>query len=595
MTITKEVFVDLHEKYNKVVKLLDESKFDPDNEPYTSKYAAKQILIGMKASLENLLRNQSLENAERIKLIAMLGTVYFHLGMVSIDTEELSNGENFLQKCEDVIQDYIDSPVMIMVTLNMYNQFGILWSQRDPEKSKVYLEKAEKLYVNFKTLSAPPVDISSLFCQNAEKDTNLAWKNFEKVHTFTLYYLAQIYGALKDALKSSVYCHITLQRQLDSNDYDPIDWALNAATLSQFFMEKNGFKQARHHLAASSYILDKYEETLNAITERNEDYDAKMEVFKHRSADIARCWAKYGLLLLAKSKERLLNHTDDIDTNCSMLSDLSNMSLDSEPTVTLEELQNLDFVSLNLSSYETQITYKFILTIQDARLVFLNVQTWLQKAQSYYTLETLASDHIEIIQDQTQLYLNLLFFEDNPENQAKLHKRRIDLLENIIKKINPQYYLQYCRQIWFELAQTYSDILNIKSDKLRELNERPSPHVLNKINHLIEKSISNFYCFIESFKEAGKTEFPKKINSDFEKAFLQAYFHIGALNSRYITLDKKAQLANVESSYDAYKKIFDYWKLNDNVKELIPMELGICKEMVTLLPVKIAKLTQEIS
>ncbi|KAJ3631140.1 hypothetical protein MTP99_012287 [Tenebrio molitor] len=69
----------------------------------------------MKASLENLLRNQSLESAERIKLIAMLGTVYFHLGMVSIDTEELSNGENFLQKCEDVIQDYIDSPVMIMV------------------------------------------------------------------------------------------------------------------------------------------------------------------------------------------------------------------------------------------------------------------------------------------------------------------------------------------------------------------------------------------------------------------------------------------------------------------------------------------------
>jgi hypothetical protein len=69
MTITKEVFVDLHEKYNKVVKLLDESKFDPDNEPYTSKYAAKQILIGMKASLENLLRNQSLESAERIKLI----------------------------------------------------------------------------------------------------------------------------------------------------------------------------------------------------------------------------------------------------------------------------------------------------------------------------------------------------------------------------------------------------------------------------------------------------------------------------------------------------------------------------------------------
>lgn len=516
----------------------------------------------------------------------MLGSVYLHLGMISIDTEELTTGETYLEKCQEIIKDYIKQPEMVLVTLNMYNQFGILWAQNEPEKSKTYLEKAEQLYTDYKKLNTPPVSIGDLFNSSLESsDTELAWKNYEKIYTFTLYYLAQIYGTLKDTLKSAIYCHITLQRQLDSDDYDPIDWALNAATLSQFFMEQNGFKQARHHLAASSYILEEYEKTLSAETDRSEAFDAKMETFKHRSADVARCWAKYGILLLSKSKERLLNHTDDIDTNCTISPDLSNLKLESD----------LDFPSLNLASYENQITYKFILTIQDARLVFLNIQNWLRKAETYYTLETLASDHIEIVQDQSLMYLNLLFFEDSSENQAKLHKRRIDLLENVLKKINPQYYLHYCRQIWFELALTYSDILNIKSDKLRESKERPSAHILTKINHLIERSIYNFTCFIESFKDSGRSELPKRVPSDFEKAFLQAHFHIAALNNRFITLDKKVQLENVTASLEGYKKIVDYCKENEKAEEVIPMEFGICKEMVTLLPVKIAKLTQEIS
>ncbi|XP_063923243.1 KIF-binding protein isoform X2 [Zophobas morio] len=494
MQMSKEFAVDLGEKYNKVLKLLEDSKFDPPNEPYASKCAAKEILIDMKAKLENTSNNQFSSSSELLKIKAMLGSVYLYLGMTSIEMEELSEGENSLQNCHDTIRDFFNNP----------------------------------------------------------------------------------------------------QRQLDSGDYDPIDWALNAATLSQFFMEKNGFKQARHHLAASSYIMDEYKEKLFSVSERNEEFDAKVEVFKHRSADIARCWAKYGLVLLSKSKERLLNHTDDISENCSLSADLSKMTLNPDANVSLEELQNLEFTSPKLGHYEKQITDKFVLIMQDAKLVFLNIQGWLQKAESYYTLETLASDHIEIVQDQSNMYFGLLFFEDNVDNQAKLHKRRIDLLENVIQQINPKYYLQYCRQIWFELGQIYSDILNIKCDKLREIEGRPSPHMLAKINHLTEKSIYSFTCFVESFKSDQEEEFVTQIPADFEKAVMQAYFHIGALNNKYITLNKKTQLANIEMSYKAYKKVVDYCKLNEKVIEQMPMEHNICKEMVTLLPVKMAKLAQEL-
>lgn len=521
----------------------------------------------------------------------MLGAVYLYLGIVSIDTEEISTGEKHLEKCKEIIEKYDTKPEFIMITLNMYNQFGILWFQRDPKTSKLYLEKAEQLYKDFKTSGELPVHIGDLFQANLEcQDIDLTWKIFEKLHTLTLYYMAQIYGTLKDALKSAVYCHRTLQRQLEMEDNDPIDWALNAATLSQFFMEKNGFKQARHHLAASSYVLEKYEKSLEEITERNEAYDAKIETFKHRSADVARCWAKYGVLLLLKSKERLLNHTDDIDSHCSLLTDLAKLQLTSDSTVSTEDLQHLDFVGIEIAAHEYQITDQFALTLEDARKIFLNAQQWLSKAHEYYTLDTLASDYIEIVLDQTQLYLNLLFFDDNPKNQAKLHKRRVDLLENILEKVSHQYYLRYCQQVWFELARTYSDILDIKAEKLRETKERPSPQALSKINNLVEKSIVQFTNFIDSYKDKVTNTLPAKLNEEIEKPILQAFFHIAALYGRYITLDKQKQLQNTEASLENYKYVVEYCDKYPKAKELISMEYGICKEMVTLLPIKILKL-----
>lgn len=79
MTITKESFVDLQEKYNKVIKLMEEdSKFDPETEPYLSKYSARQILISMKASIENLIRTQPSENLKLTGNIMVTLSYYPH-------------------------------------------------------------------------------------------------------------------------------------------------------------------------------------------------------------------------------------------------------------------------------------------------------------------------------------------------------------------------------------------------------------------------------------------------------------------------------------------------------------------------------------
>ncbi|KAJ9590781.1 hypothetical protein L9F63_016167, partial [Diploptera punctata] len=307
------------------------------------------------------------------------------------------------------------------------------------------------------------------------------------------------------------------------------------------------------------------------------------ERFRHRSADIARCWAKYGLMLLSSSKERLMSdeNEDELERQCS-----------SDPDIL--QLGELWFTSLELSNYEDDITEKFILIYEDARKVFLHAQAWLNKAKQYYTLDGHASDCVQIIQDMSQLYKYLAFFEEDEERQSRMHKRRIDHLESVLKELNPQYYLLVCRQLWYELGETYSDILDIKLQKLQATDERPTPHALRKVNHLAEQSIANFNKFLDSLKDASTGNMPVRLSEDLVRPTLIAYFRVGRLYSKIITPDKAAQLQHVQETYEAYKFIVDYCKTDKEARNQVAVEVVVCEDMVKLLPLKLERLQREL-
>lgn len=305
----KEIINDFKENYGKVRKLLDEeSKNDLEREPYLSKYKAKEILSNMCDSLMNIRDTEA--DIERDKLDAMLGAILLNIGIIDMETEELTASEKVLTKAEEILAPHSIKPEVVITLMNVYNNHGILWSYRDePEKAKTFLLKAKELYESFECTMQMPIHIDNLIT-SPEGNTG-DFMLMEKAYTLSLYYLAQVFGSLKENLKSGIYCHVTLKRQLQYSDYEPIDWALNSSSLSQFFAEQKGFTQARHHLAAASTILDMYEEKLLAENE-DEAHLARMETFKHRSADVARCWAKYCLFLLTASKDRLMADTEQI-------------------------------------------------------------------------------------------------------------------------------------------------------------------------------------------------------------------------------------------------------------------------------------------
>lgn len=271
--------IDLGEKYEKVETLLEESRRDPETEPYKSKYSAMKILKEMKSKLVSLLDDIRSSDTLYEHLKAMLGAVWLTMGTISVDTEELSSGEEYLSSCLKSLEENSLKPCNILIILSALNQLGILWSNRgDNEKSHTYLIQAEQLYNEYQDqVDETPLEISELFLlDDKPKLQTKSEKSIEKIHTLTLYYLAQIYGTLGNPIKSAVYCHTTLKRQLEGKDSDPIEWALNSATLAQFFMEKSAFRLARHHLAAACYVLEQHETSLLSSNDYNEEEHAAM-------------------------------------------------------------------------------------------------------------------------------------------------------------------------------------------------------------------------------------------------------------------------------------------------------------------------------
>lgn len=252
----------------------------------------------------------------------------------------------------------------------------------------------------------------------------------------------------------------------------------------------------------------------------------------------------------------------------------------------------LTFPSLENVMHIVDITDRYLLDIDDARPVFLATQKWIEAAKEYYTSETEASEYAKIVQDHALAYKHLAFFESDPGNQAKMHKRRADLLEALIELLNPTYYLAICREVYYELGLTYSNMLDIKLDVLEAAMKTapPNPHALKKVNDLSKKSIAKFELYIESYCETNSDKLKAGLTHEDVVPIAYAYFQIGRLWYKLITPDKNMQIVNLTGSLKNYQKFVAICEEHTQVGDEMKGELGVSKEMVSLLPLKIQKL-----
>ncbi|XP_033736079.1 KIF-binding protein-like [Pecten maximus] len=561
-------------QFEQARKLSDEySLDDPEDDPYLSKYKAREILCGIKEKLKSLF--EANPDCEHLRFAS--AAVDVKLGSNYVDTEELPTGEEHLLRALDELEKFRLNRDASNIYHSILNNIGILWTgRRNQKKALEYFLKAESVYNDWKQeANGSPKSIEEYYKKFEEDSEKLEYQrnlNFEATYTHTLYYMAQVHAKLGDSKKSAQYCQTTLQRQLDSQTYDPYDWSINAATLSQYYITVEDFRQARHCLACSELIFQEVEGN-GSIKKDMETYEEK---YCQAKADIERCWAKYGIALLEASKDVLMKEDEGAVGKKS----------------TQEEKMKYQNFNLEVTFHEDKITCEFVQVFSEAREVFLKVQKWLTDSKEFYVFDGRCTDHIEIIQDHSRVFKALAFFEMDLERQCKMHKRRIDMLAAIVGELNPQHYLLIIRQLTFELAEIYSQMVDLKFTIMESESSTPSRHIIKKINTLVQQSIDHYKSYLDSLKN-GKPDLPDEFSESDTRPALIAMFCMGRLISKFLLSDVQQRLQNIKKTSACYEFIIEYCNKFPDAAEVVALELSVCKEMVPLLPVKMEKIRQQ--
>lgn len=226
-----------------------------------------------------------------------------------------------------------------------------------------------------------------------------------------------------------------------------------------------------------------------------------------------------------------------------------------------------------------------------AKVAYLAGAEWVVRSKAFFTLEDHVTDYVTTLQDHSCLYKRLAFFAEAPDDKCKLHKRRVDMLAGIEKELNPQYFLQVCRQLQYELAETVQEMAYQKRSKFSDANP-PDAHAHKKINKLTMQAIRWYQSFVDSCRDLKTNEVPEQLEDTVVRPFLRAKFQQADLWRRVLVGSAADYVANSQRSIALYNECIAYCAVEKNSDpnyHQFAEELALAKEMVQMIPIKMRK------
>jgi hypothetical protein len=201
----------------------------------------------------------------------------------------------FIDKREFLVNDVIkytqtevEDGNSVYYLADAYNYVAMIWYNRSEyNAAETLFKRSEQIYHYFK--------------EQRDEFEHLIHR-MEDIHTLTTFYLAQVYGVLKNQVLSAKYCFLTLKRQYNTKmEFNTREWATNCLTLNAFFLSYNDFEQSYHFIKAAQYVLDK----------EFEEKGSNDEEFQRCMANQHLAVARFNHELLKYSKNWLGEHDSD--------------------------------------------------------------------------------------------------------------------------------------------------------------------------------------------------------------------------------------------------------------------------------------------
>ncbi|CDW81364.1 kif1-binding protein homolog [Stylonychia lemnae] len=585
LLLAVELTIWLHTEYQAELeecqKLMDKLN-DDESKPFLFKYQAREKY---KKLLENDYLNPKSNSQQQSQIIdCATAIVKFKLGLNFFDCEEYSDAEVLMRESLEVF-DRISDVLKIRyfnTIQDIYNNIGITYCNRGShEKGIPYLLKAEQIYKmvvdstenttqahNTSLLNDFDQYLLSQIEQSQSKQGVPLTQDFafyinggidksklEKNYTLTLFYMAQVYTKLGQNEKAVQFCADTMKRQLAFKEYDVKDWAVNCINLSEYFIKNGHFAQAEYCLFAGVSILPG-------------DLSKKRKL----RATLQMQLARYYLERLVFGVQNYVKNNEAIP-----------------------EIVERQFVLFP----ELQLKFPHITDINDieqAKLLFRLANTQFKKAMDYYVLDGYVTEHIQMKQDLSKLYKHLAIIEPNAQRVFAMQDRRRELLEAIIKDINPKAYEVQVIELEAELSDIFSSMFDIKYDEIKQSPKAPKKADFDELNQIGQRSIYYSHDVVEIIMK-------KEEKFDYLQAVVNIQLSVARIYSKLYDKSKQKQVQYLESSFREYEKLkkftIEFMKEKNitSPKDLpqgVQESYQIMLEMYELLPVKISKINAQI-
>ncbi|XP_014475250.1 PREDICTED: protein KBP homolog [Dinoponera quadriceps] len=484
-------------KFIKVLK----SSFRVTNVDYENQTTKtqKKMIDDVEAKMDRLFRDVIDSEDTKFDDRVTLALSYLYMAYIYIDDKDaIQTSKSYLTKCLELLKENELDCKAILIVLRALNELSYIELVTGNIIENVsHLNKALELYLMYTKGNDDypvPIDVASVL---SIEDKISCKRLLQHIYETTLTALLDVddnnYLPLcsekTDIIKKALICmHKRLDDQLTTKIYNYPEWIINSVILSNYLVRYGRFTEARNHLAAANFVLQKYFADICQQVE-NENYTKckAQDRYRHATAMTTLYWAKYGLALLNLSRKRAIIRREDNEANNSL-------SSKSEcPRCTKFEMQPKGLlifsdIEKDLEEFAVQITDKCPLDYKEAKKVFVDILKWFNDVKTYVINSNIITDskilnEFEIGLGVSTAYRYLASFEQDKSKKIKLYKRQADSLEKMIQMFQSSTSIQTenIERFSTELIFSYSTVVDIMTDHLRadkdDLTEKESLEV----------------------------------------------------------------------------------------------------------------------
>ncbi|XP_071563119.1 KIF-binding protein-like [Temnothorax nylanderi] len=477
--------MNISPEFLKVLQLSFEVKYMDENTTLVEKRDKIKTLEGrMGVLLYHNVIQRDVPTDPKFDDIVALATAYYNVGLkyvISTDTDDLSIAIQCFSRCVDILKEKISDRKAILTSIGALNELYSVYEKMNKKTDSALntLNRALKLYMTYTQEEnyPDPIHIASLVGIKEEESNPKIILN--TLHHTTLQNLRlQYLTRPKDKHLFVQYLNKELNTRLTdivSNetkfDEKCLDMALTLFELSRYFLANDRFTEAKSHIAIGDYVIFRLPAEILKMEEkeRRGKKGKKASSHLHKSLNYAiavnaKSWGSYGVSLLRFWMEQFSQNKGNHKS--SEIQDLmSKLEIKSEKS----NLIFSDLLEKELEGMIIQFTETCILNLADAKSVFIKTLRQFEKAKEHFTPDTDTVTYANIILEISDTYKYLAGFEEQRDNQIKLHKGRVNLLEDARKKfptvIKDDTELQIYKRICYEVVTSCSTVMDLMVEK----------------------------------------------------------------------------------------------------------------------------------